>query len=169
MSILLFKSCASYEKFRMITEDYEFPSQVFKASFKDTYNAVTKIMKTFELVKGKDSNRIITDWIDNTIEVNFADSFTGSDSVEAAKYKIIVTMEKGFRYDREVTRVTVYKRQLVQQGLFQGFKEVPSDLIFEKTLLYRIRRVLAIDQRIQKILDLKEQKEVEDFENQEAN
>jgi hypothetical protein len=58
---------------------------------------------------------------------------------------------KGFRASREVTKVTIYKRQLVEQDFLQGWKEVSTDGIMEQTLLYRIERLIAIDNKLKEI------------------
>jgi hypothetical protein len=113
-------------------------------------------MKQYDLeTKNQESGVIKTRWIDNTIALNFADSFGGKNSVKAAKFKVIVNIVKGFRGTREVSKITVYKRQLVEQDFLQGWKEIPSDSIFEKTLLYRLGRIMAIDNKLKRIEEAK--------------
>ena len=94
-----------------------------------------------------------TRWHNNTLEVNFADSFGGSDSVKSAKYKLILNISRGFQENREVAKVSLYKRQMVEQDFLQGWKVVPSDGITEKKILYRIQRVIFIEGELKKIQD----------------
>ena len=162
--ILLIQSCASYEQFRYLSEEYEIPSQVFKTDFNQTWQAVIEVMKDHDLaISSQESGVIKTRWQDNTLSLNFADSFGSSDSVKAAKYKLIVNVTKGFRGNREVAKVTIYKRQMVENDFLQGWKTVPSDGITEKTILYRIERLLSIDDKLKKIEEAKSKEQEQTF------
>lgn len=150
----LLSSCASYEQFQYMSEEFEVPSQVYKADFNQTWQAVIDIMKRYDLeVYDQESGVIKTRWIDNTLELNFADSFGSSDAVKAARFRLIVNVVKGYRGDQEVSKVTIFKRQMIEQDFLQGWKVVPTDGIQEKTILYRIERGIAIDNRLKKIED----------------
>lgn len=149
---LVFSSCANYEKFRQITEELDMPSKVYKADYNQTWQAVIQVMRKFDIAQqNQEAGFIKTRWMDNTLEVNFADSFATSDAVKAAKYKLVVNVVKGFRASREVTKVTVYKRQLLEQDFLQGWKESATDGIMEKTLLYRIERLILTDNKLKEI------------------
>lgn len=162
--VILLSQCASYEKFRYITEEFEIPNQVYKHNYNQTWLAVLKAMVTSKYnlsLQSQDSGVIKTHWHDNTLEINFVDSFGSKDAVKAAKFKLIINVVKGFRGRREVTKVTVFKRQMVEQDFLQGWKIVQSDHILEKTILYRIGRNLDIAQKLKKIEDEKA-KEIEE-------
>ncbi len=149
---LIFSSCANYEKFRQITEEMDMPSKVYKADYNQTWQAVIQVMRKFDIAQqNQEAGFIKTRWMDNTLEVNFADSFATSDAVKAAKYKLIINVVKGFRSSSEVTKVTIYKRQLMEQDFLQGWKEAQTDGIMEKTLLYRIERLIATDNKLKEI------------------
>ena len=137
--LVLINSCASYEKYRQITEDFELPSQLYKADFNQTWQAVIQVMKRFDVVfYNQEAGKVKTRWMDNTLQVNFTDSFGSNDKVKAAEFKLMVNVAEGFSYGRKVTKVTIYKRQRVEKDFLQGWKEIPTDGIQEKTLLYRI-------------------------------
>lgn len=149
---LILGGCASYDQFRYVTEEFEIPSKVFNADFPQTWQAVLQIMAKYDLeLKNQEAGVIKTRWIDNTLETNFADSFGGNDSVKAARFKLIINVVKGFRGNGEVSKVTVFKRQLVEQDFLQGWKVVPTDGIQELALLYRVERLLTIDKKLKKI------------------
>ena len=155
-------SCANYEKFRQITEELEIPTKIYKADFNQTWQAVIQVMRKYDIAQqNQEAGFIKTRWMDNTLEVNFTDSFGSSDSVKAAKYKLVVNVVKGFRAGREVSKVTIYKRQLVEQDFLQGWKEVSTDGISEKTLLYRIERLIATDNKLREIDKAKEKEQLE--------
>lgn len=154
-------SCTSYEQFRYITEEFEIPTRVYRATYAQAWQAVIEIMKKYDLPTSDQQSGIIkTAWIDNTLELNFADSFDKSDMVKAAKFKIIVNVIKGYRGGGEVSKVTIFKRQLVEPDFLQGWKEIPSDGIMEQTLLYRLEMVLKRDKKLRQIEEMKA-KEIE--------
>lgn len=94
---------------------------------------------------------IKTRWIDNTLQLNFEDSFGSKDAIKAAKFKMIVNIVKGFRGSREVSKVTIFKRQMIERDFLQGWKVIRTDGVLEKTLLYRIERNILIDNKLQRI------------------
>lgn len=163
--ILLFNySCGSYEKYRYITEEFEVPSKLFKATYNETWQGVIELIKKLDIdSQNQEAGVIKTKWMDNTAEINFNDSFSKSDTIKAAKYKLILNIVKGFRGSREISKVTIYKRQLVERDFLQGWKEVPTDSIQEKVLLYRLERILSIDNKLKEIDKLKEKQALEEF------
>lgn len=160
--MLFFSGCASYEKFRQVTEELEIPTKVYRADYNQTWQAVIQVMRKFDIAQqNQEAGFIKTRWMDNTLEVNFTDSFGSSDAVKAAKFKLVVNVVKGFRAAREVTKVTIYKRQLIEQDFLQGWKEVTTDGIAEKTLLYRIERLIATDNKLKEIDKAREKEQLE--------
>jgi hypothetical protein len=158
----LLSGCANYEKFRQVTEELEIPSKIFRADYNQTWQAVIQVMRKFDISQqNQEAGFIKTRWMDNTLEINFSDSFGSADSIKAAKFKLVVNVVRGFRASREVTKVSVYKRQLVEQDFLQGWKEMVSDGIVEKTLLYRIERLIAIDNKLREIDKAREKEQLE--------
>ncbi len=156
--------CSSYKQFQYIAEEFEIPSQVFRNDYSQTWQAVLQIMQRYDLsLQNQEAGIIKTRWIDNTLELNFADSFGSRDAVKAARFKLILNVVKGFRGTREVTKVTVFKRQMVENDFLQGWKVVRSDGILEKTILYRIERILAVDRRLKKIEEQKAKEQEANF------
>lgn len=162
--IFFFMSCTSYEHFKRVTEEFDIPSQVYKADFTQTWQAVIQVMKKYDIAyQNQESGQIKTRWMDNTLQVNFADSFAGRDAVKAAEIKLVVNVAQGFSFGRKVTKVTIFKRQRVENDFLQGWKEEPTDGIQEKTLLYRIGRIIQNDNELRKIDEVKEKEQLESF------
>ncbi len=160
----IFNSCASYEKFKRITEESEFPAEVFNFDYNQSWQATLEAMKRFDLaVQNQETGTIKTRWMDNTKELNFANSFSNTTDVKAARFRLQVNVVKGFKGDREVTKVTFFKRQLIEQDFLQGWKEEPSDGITERVLLYRIGRILERERKLDLIQKRKEKKQLESF------
>ena len=161
---LLFSSCASYERYRQITEELDIPAKVYKADFNQTWQAVLQIMKRFDVsYNNQEAGKIKTRWMDNTLQVNFTDSFGSSDAVKAAEFKLLINVAEGFSYGRKVTKVTIFKRQRIERDFLQGWKEIPTDGIQEKTLLYRIGVIIQNDNKLREIDKLKEKEALENF------
>ncbi len=166
---LLAGSCANYEKFRQITEELEIPTKVFKADYNQSWQAVIQVMRKYDIAQqNQEAGFIKTRWMDNTLEVNFADAFGSSDAVKAAKFKMVINVVKGYRAGREVSKVTIFRRQLLEQDFLQGWKEVPTDGIQERTLLYRIERLIAIDNKLREIDKAREKEQLQLQEQQQA-
>lgn len=162
--ILLLNSCASYEKYRKITEELEIPAEIFKADFNQTWQAVLQVMKRFDVAfQNQEAGKIKTRWMDNTLEVNFTDSFGSNDKIKAAEFKLLINVSEGFSYGRKVTKVTVYKRQRIENDFLQGWKEIPTDGIQENTLLYRIGIWIETDNKLKAIDKAKEEEQLENF------
>lgn len=150
--ILTLTSCSSYQEFQNIANEYEMPSQVFKADFTQTWQSVLQVMQKYDLALQDQASGVIkTRWIDNTSQLNFEDSFGGKNSVKSAKFKLVINVVKGFRGRREVTQVTLFKRQMVEKDFLQGWKVIRTDGILEKTILYRVERNILIDNKLKRI------------------
>lgn len=161
---LMLISCASYKQFQYITEEFRIPTKMFKTTFNETWQVILPIMKRYELAEQSiEAGMIKTRWIDNTVELNFNDSFGKSDTIKAAKFKLIINVVKGFRSGREVSKVTIFKRQMVEPDFLQGWKVLRSDGILEKTILYRIARSLAIEKKRKELEDSKTDEKLNDF------
>lgn len=164
ISLILISSCASYEKFKQITEELEIPSRVYTSDYNQTWQAVIQVMKRFDIsYQNQESGKIKTRWMDNTLQVNFTDSFGSSDAIKAAEFKLLINVAEGYSYGRKVTKVTIFKRQRIENDFLQGWKEKPTDIIQEKTLLYRIERLINIDKKLKEIDKAREKEALEDF------
>jgi hypothetical protein len=164
LTLMGLQGCSSYENFRHVTEDLEIPAQVYRFDYNKVWIEVMKITNKYPReVYNQDAGIIKTRWIDNTLELNFADSFGSNDSVKSAEFKLIINVVKGYRGNKEVTKVTVFKRQRVEQDFLQGWKVIKTDGILEKSILYRLERALAIESKLQEIEDKKTKEAEKNF------
>ena len=150
--LLFFCSCSSYEQFRYITEEFEMPSKTFNVNYTQAWQAVLDVMRKYDLeIMNQETGLVKTSWVDNTNEINFTHSVGLRDYVKSARMKIIVNVIKGFREAREVTKVTIFTRQMVEHDFLQGWKVIRSDGILEKTIFYRLERILFNYRELKKI------------------
>lgn len=163
-SLCLISGCSSYEQFQNLAEETEIPSQVFKFNFNQTWQAVLEIMQKYDLaLKNQEAGIVKTRWIDNTIQLNFNEAFGSQDMVKSARFKLVVNVVKGFRGSQEVSKVSVFKRQMIEKDFLQGWKVVRSDGILENTIIYRINRILQREKMIKTIEDKKAKEEAKSF------
>jgi len=161
---ILLSGCSSYEQFQQLAEEAEIPSKVYKTSYNQTWQAVLEIMQKYDIaLKNQEAGVIKTRWIDNTNQLNFNEAFGSQDMVKAARFKIVINVIKGFRGTREVSKVSVFKRQMVEKDFLQGWKVVRTDGIREKTILYRIDRILKRELMIKSIEEKKAKEEQASF------
>lgn len=161
---IILMGCSSYENFKQVSEDLEIPSQVYRADYNKVWQEVMRLTNKYDReVYNQESGVIKTRWIDNTLELNFADSFGSNDAVKSAQFKLILNVVKGFRGNKEVTKVTIFKRQRVEHDFLQGWKVIRSDGILEKALLYRLERALNIESKLQEIEEKKSKEQEKSF------
>ncbi len=161
---ILISGCSSYENFKQVSEELEIPSQVYRADYNKVWQEVMKITNKYDReVYNQEAGVIKTRWIDNTLELNFADSFGSNDAVKSAQFKLIINVVKGYRGNKEVSKVTVFRRQRVEQDFLQGWKVIRSDGILEKAILYRLERALTIESKLQEIEDKKSKEAEKNF------
>ncbi|MFG1481404.1 hypothetical protein ACRXCV_04635 [Halobacteriovorax sp. GFR7] len=152
---LLF-GCSSYEQFEQLVEESEIPSKTYKSNFNQTWQAVLEIMQQYDIsVKNQEAGVVKTRWINNTSQINFSDAFGSKEMVKAAQFKLVINVIKGYRGKQEVSKVSIYRRQMIEKDFLQGWRLVRSDGILEKTILYRIDRILKREAMIKKIEEQK--------------
>jgi hypothetical protein len=108
-------------------------------------------------VTNREAGFIQTKWIDNTEQRNFTDSFGGSDYVLRAQYRFRINVSKTFYNGEPGSKISVQKEQLIQYDVLEGWRRKESDSIDEKSLLYRIGRIVYMRMKIAKIEALKVQ------------
>lgn len=170
-TFLILVSCASYDQFKKQADDFELPTMIVKADKAKTWAAVVGTMKRYEIEQqNMDSGVIKTKWMDNTLALNFTDSFGTTDKIKSAKFKLMINVSSAASNPKfPQTKVTIFKKQLVENDMFQGWREIDSDAITEKTLLYRIQRVVAMDTIIERLQRENESRQIRNFEDSNFN
>lgn len=145
-------------------EEDEVPTVKFKVPFDETWQAVMQIMQRYDIaVQNQVQGSIKTRWIDNTLELNWSDAFSRGDQVKSARYKLIVSVTQGHEVTHPITKVSIYKRQMVERDFLQAAKPMRSDGILEKTILYRVERILTMERELKKLQAIKARQLEESF------
>jgi len=145
-------------------EEDEIPTVKFKVNYDETWQAVMQILQKYDIaIQNQAAGIIKTRWIDNTLELNWSDAFSRSDQVKSARFKLIVNVGQGHEISHPITKVSIYKRQMVEKDFLQASKPVRSNGILERTILYRIERILTMERELKKLQAIKAKQLEESF------
>jgi hypothetical protein len=137
--------------------------RIYLTDFNTSWQAVLDAIKNARLdVSNREGGFVQTKWTDNTAEKNFVDSFGEADSYLKAQYRIRINVAKGFYNGQPSVKVSVQKEQLIQRDVLEGWRPIETDGVDERTLLYRVGRIIAIRMKMAHIEELKTQKALED-------
>ncbi len=115
--------------------------RIYITDFNTAWQSVQDSLKSVRTdVSNRESGFVQTKWTDNTVEKNFSDR----GAFMKAQYRILVSVAKSFYNGRPSVKVTIQKEQLIQRDVLEGWRPETTDLIEEKTLLYRIGRLIYI-------------------------
>lgn len=97
-------------------------------------------------VNNRETGIIETGWIDNTESRQFLDVFRDEDFFLRMRYKMQVQVREGIKNGQQAVMVRVLKQQQQQTTFMGGFNELESDGVEEGVYLYRIGRLIALQQ-----------------------
>lgn len=137
-------------------------TRIYLTDFNTAWQSVLDSLKSSRLdVSNREAGFIQTKWTENTAEKNFVDSFGSQDSFLKAQYRMKVNVAKGFFDGKPSVKVTILKEQLVQRDVLEGWRPVETDAVDERTLLYRIGRLIHIRMKIAALEEEKTKKALE--------
>jgi uncharacterized lipoprotein len=125
------------------------PTRIFLTDFSTAWTA------TLEAVSGgretiKSHNRetgiIETNWIDNSESRHFLDVFSDEDFFLRMRFRLQVHVREGKKDGQQAVLIRVIKQQQKESTFLGGFQEAESDSLEESVYLYRIGRLIAIQQ-----------------------
>jgi hypothetical protein len=139
--------------------------RIFITDFNTAWQSILDALKNNRLdITNREGGYLQTKWVENTAEKNFTESFGNADSYLKAQSRFRIIVSKGFYNGRNSIKVAVQKEQLVQRDVLEGWRPVETDTIDEKSLLYRIGRLIALKMKITKMNEEKTAKELKEAE-----
>ena len=155
-------SCISAYRQSIGSDTSQVFMRIYLSDFNTSWQAVLDALKNSHLdVSNREGGFVQTKWTDNTSEKNFVDSFGGADSYLKAQYRFRINVAKGFYNGQPSVKVSVQKEQLVQRDVLEGWRPIETDTIDEKTLLYRIGRIIFIRMKLGYLEEEKTKKAIE--------
>ncbi len=125
------------------------PSRTFLTDFSTAWTAALEAVSSGKEViraHNRELGTIETSWIDNSESRQFLDVFSDEDFFLRMRYRMQVTVREGKKNGQQAVLVRVIKQQQKESTFLGGFQEAESDGLEESVLLYRIGRLLAIQQ-----------------------
>lgn len=145
---VLTSGCALFEERSRPVMVYGPREQLYVAGFEEVWRAVNLVLQPYPLrVSNMDQGMIETDLIRG--DRIWIPPYS-SDVKSGAGYHLVVRVVKGKMSKREATKVVLLKEAHVQTDFFSDPKQIPSDGLEEKTILYRIGREIQIERALAK-------------------
>lgn len=125
------------------------PSRIFVTDFSTAWTAALEAVSNGKDVirnQNRDTGVIETSWIDNSESRQFLDVFSDEDFFLRSRYKLQVQVREGRKNDEQAVLVRILKQSQREITFLGGWQDVESDLLEESVYLYRIGRLIAIQQ-----------------------
>jgi hypothetical protein len=125
------------------------PTRIFLTDFSTAWTAALEAVangKDIIRVNNRETGVIETNWIDSSEPRQFLDVFTDEHFFLRSRYKLQVQVREGKKNGQQAVLVRVLKHGQREDTFLGGFNDVESDLLEESVYLYRIGRLIAIQQ-----------------------
>jgi len=137
-------------------------SRIFFAEYPMVWEAAVDALKASPMeVVNRESGTLQTKWIDNTAEKNMIDSTGSVSPYSKAQYRFRIGLAKGSLEGRNSVRLIVQKEQQVQRDVLEGWRNQETDGIQERSLIYRVGKLIEFKVKNEKIEEMKIKKELE--------
>jgi hypothetical protein len=148
-----FGCVTAYEKSLPGAENLVF-TKIYRTDINTAWQAILESIKSLPPdVTNREGGVVQTKWTENTETKNFTESFGGAQKYLQAQYRVRISASKGFYGGTPSVKIGVIKQQIVRQDALEGWRPIKSDGVDEKTLLYRIGRLIYLKTKIAKIED----------------
>jgi len=125
------------------------PTRIFLTDFSTAWTAALEAVSAGSDVirkQNRETGTIETDWIDGSASRQFLDVFSDEDFFLRARYKLQVIVREGKKNGQQAVLVRVLKHYQKESTFLGGWQDTESDLLEESVYLYRIGRLIAIQQ-----------------------
>ncbi|HEY8278535.1 MAG TPA: outer membrane protein assembly factor BamC [Bdellovibrionota bacterium] len=140
------------------------PTRIFLTDFSTAWTAALEAVSSGrDIIKfqNRETGTIETNWIDNSESRQFLDVFSDEDFFLRSRYKLQVQVREGKKNDQQAVLVRVLKVPQKESTFLGGWQDAESDLLEESVYLYRIGRLIAIQQYSDE-QDLKDRQMIDD-------
>jgi len=125
------------------------PTRIFLTDFSTAWTAALEAVsagKDIVRSQNRETGIIETGWLDNSESRSFLDIFSDEDFFLRMRYRLQVHVREGKKNGQQAVMVRIVKQQQREAIFLGGFQEVESDGLEESVYLYRIGRLIAIQQ-----------------------
>lgn len=148
---LALSSCMSAYRQTVGADDIQTFRRIYFTDLDTAWQACLEALKDDALdVSNRDSGFLETKWTDNTEQLTIRDSFVEGDIAADARYRFRINVSKTFFNGKPAVKVSVRKDQIVERDVLEGWRYIQTDSVEEKTLLYRIGRLIYMKMKLAK-------------------
>lgn len=125
------------------------PTRIFLTDFSTAWTAALEAVANGKDVirsQNRETGVIETNWIDNSESRQFLDVFTDEDFFLRSRYRLQVHVREGKKNGQQAVLVRILKHGQQESTFMGGMSDKESDLLEESVYLYRIGRLIAIQQ-----------------------
>jgi NlpB/DapX lipoprotein len=140
------------------------PTRIFLTDFSTAWTAALEAVsngKDIIRVQNRETGTIETNWIDSSEARQFLDVFSDEDFFLRSRYKLQLQVREGKKNGQQAVLVRVLKNSQREVTFLGGWQDEETDLLEESVYLYRIGRLIAIQQYTDE-QDAKEREVVDD-------
>lgn len=145
--------------------------RVYRADFDTAWMAVLDSLKSSRFdISNRDTGLIVTRWSDNTAQKNMMDGMRSASVLPyiKAQYRFRIQVANGVYDGYRAVRLSVLKDQVVRRDVLDDFHPEETDQIEEKTLLYRIGRLVLLKAEAARLDEIRIQDEIARTREEEA-
>jgi hypothetical protein len=145
LTLLALGGCSSAYKKAQGGDPARVFTRIYFTEFTVAWQATLEAIKSLRIdVSNREGGFIQTRWTENSSEKRFIDSYGTQNAYLKAQYRFRITAAQGFYNGEPSVKISVQKEQMVQRDVLEGWQPVETDEVEEKTLLYRIGRLITI-------------------------
>ena len=125
------------------------PTRIFVTDFSTAWTAALESVsagKDIIKINNREAGIIETGWINNTDLRQFLEMFTDEDFFLRTRYRLQVQVREGKKNEQQSVMIRVLKFQQKETTFLGGWQDVETDGLEESVYLYRIGRLIAIQQ-----------------------
>jgi len=125
------------------------PTRIFLTDFSTAWTASLEAVSAGRDVvrsQNRETGIIETNWVENSESRQFLDVFSDEDFFLRMRFRLQVHVREGKKNDQQAVMIRVIKQQQKESTFLGGYQDVESDGIEESVYLYRIGRLIAIQQ-----------------------
>lgn len=140
-------ACALFEERKGPTMFYGPREQVFYAEFEEVWRSINLVLQPYPLrVSNMDQGVLETDEIKGYRI--FTPVYRSEIAPTGETYRLMVRVIKGNLDKKSATKVTLIKEVQMKTDFFSEAKDLPSDGLEERAILYRIGREIQVERAL---------------------
>lgn len=136
------------------------PTRIFLTDFSTAWTASLEAVsagKDIIRIQNRETGVIETNWIDNSNSRQFLDVFSDEDFFLRSRYRLQVQVREGKKNEQQAVMIRVLKSHQTETTFLGGFQDSESDGLEESVYLYRIGRLIAIQQHNEEMSEAQKQ------------